>query len=121
MKRLFTLTIQFAVVAIIVQACSGKAEPVAQQTLTDTVPVTVLEISKVKIQPVIQASGQLTTDDETYLAFKTGGIIRSLKIREGDAIRKGQVLATLDLTVLELFQCGDTVFVQPGNAIEITL
>ena len=50
---------------------------------------------------MIQTSGLFTTDDETYLAFKTGGIIEKIYVKEGDAIRKGQLLATLNLTEIE--------------------
>lgn len=60
----------------------------------------------VKIRPIelsedkmdIQGTGQFTTDDETLLSFKTGGIINQILVSEGDYIQKGQLLATLDLT-----------------------
>ena len=32
------------------------------------------------------------------LAFKTGGVINRVLVKEGDPVRKGQLLATLDLT-----------------------
>ncbi|MBY0434008.1 MAG: efflux RND transporter periplasmic adaptor subunit [Cyclobacteriaceae bacterium] len=96
MKNLFT-TLQIGALVLLVQACGSKAE-VNQPTASDAIPVKVMAIAKSKVQQTISASGQLTTDDETYLSFKTGGVVQSLRVREGDAVRKGQVLATLDLT-----------------------
>jgi len=96
MKNLIP-SIAFLSVITLIQSCGKKTE--AQQEVTSNViPVKVIALSKNKVQSEIQVSGQLTTDDETYLSFKTGGIIRSLKVKEGDAVRKGQVLAALDLT-----------------------
>lgn len=85
------------IVAILAQACGKKTE-VQQEDVSNIIPVKVMTLAKSSVQPVIQVSGQLTTDDETYLSFKPGGVIRSINVREGDAIRKGQLLATLDLT-----------------------
>lgn len=65
------------------------------------IPVKVITPEPTVGQATIKASGQLTTDDETILSFKTGGIVRSINVQEGDAVNKGQVLATLDLTEID--------------------
>lgn len=87
--------------ALILNACShdtGKAAtdhqtahaipvrtaPIVHQTMTD-------------VEPVI-ASGLVASELEARLSFKTGGIIRMIDVREGERVRKGQLLATLDLT-----------------------
>ncbi|MEJ0055128.1 MAG: efflux RND transporter periplasmic adaptor subunit [Bacteroidota bacterium] len=98
MKNFIQPLIILTAIMIVMQSCGGKSEASQQEATNDVIPVKVLALTKTKAQPVIQVSGQLTTDDETYLSFKTGGVIRSIKVKEGDAIRKGQVLATLDLT-----------------------
>jgi RND family efflux transporter MFP subunit len=84
------------------QACShtdGKNESSSHST--EVVPVRTIHIAQEELQPVVQTSGLFTTDDETYLAFKTGGIIEKIFVKEGDAIRKGQLLAALNLTEIE--------------------
>jgi RND family efflux transporter MFP subunit len=86
----------------LLQSCSnsnGKNE--SASPATEVVPVRVIHIAQEEVQPVIQTSGLFTTDDETYLAFKTGGIIEKMFVKEGDAIKKGQLLATLNLTEIE--------------------
>ncbi len=88
--------------AWMIQSCGNsdrKTERVAR--VTEIVPVRVLAVALQELQPVIQTSGVFTTDDETFLAFKTGGIIQKMYVKEGDAIRKGQLLATLNLTEIE--------------------
>jgi RND family efflux transporter MFP subunit len=64
----------------------------------EPVPVRVISVSQEVVYEPVHASGSFTTDDEAIRAFKTGGIIQRMFVREGDAIRKGQLLATLDLT-----------------------
>ncbi len=49
------------------------------------------------IQPVM-ATGMLGTNTQVKLSFKTGGIIREIFVREGEAVTGGQVLAELDLS-----------------------
>jgi len=88
--------------AWMIQSCGNsdrKTERVAR--VTEIVPVRVLAVALQELKPVIQTSGVFTTDDETFLAFKTGGIIQKMYVKEGDAIRKGQLLATLNLTEIE--------------------
>jgi RND family efflux transporter MFP subunit len=84
------------------QACTNKeAQRETVPNQSETVPVHVLDIAREELQPVIQTAGLFTTDDETFLSFKTGGIINKMYVKEGDAIRKGQLLATLHLTEIE--------------------
>lgn len=46
----------------------------------------------------ITASGVLASDKEVSFSFKVGGIIDQLKVEKGEQVRKGQVLAVLDLS-----------------------
>ncbi|MCW5911788.1 MAG: efflux RND transporter periplasmic adaptor subunit [Cyclobacteriaceae bacterium] len=80
-------------------ACStdNSAEQSAS-TPKDVVPVQVTALQSDYLQPVIQTAGVFTTDDETFLSFKTGGIIEKIFVKEGDPVHSGQVLATLNPT-----------------------
>jgi RND family efflux transporter MFP subunit len=81
-------------------ACSSNEEG---NNLSDkeVIPVKIMQLEKMDVQRSIFASGQFTTDDEIFLSFKTGGIISKIFVNEGDAIRKGQLLATLNLNEIE--------------------
>ena len=83
----------------IVQSCSessGKSN--RKFTAGESIPVKVINLEKKNMQIPVNASGQFTTDDETNLAFKTGGVIEKIFVKEGDRVRAGQLLATLNLT-----------------------
>jgi len=88
--------------AFVVLSCSKPAETLkTQPSATDAVPVEVQPITAEEVSPAVQTSGLFTTDDETFLSFKTGGVIEKVLAKEGDAVRKGQLLATLNLTEIE--------------------
>lgn len=63
----------------------------------------------VKVQPTrmleykipVRATGLLGTATQMKLSFKTGGIIQALHVREGETVKKGAVLATLDLAEIK--------------------
>jgi len=78
----------------LVYSCNSHTETV--KTETDTIPVRVMALTQQNNNAAMAVSGQFTTDDEVMLSFKTGGIINSLNVKEGDAIKKGQLLATLN-------------------------
>lgn len=46
---------------------------------------------------VFEATGTFTTDDETLLSFKNGGVIEKIYVREGDAVKVGQLLARVHM------------------------
>ena len=78
-------------------SCSSKEK----QKTDDFIPVKVMELKKENLNRVINVSGIFTTNDETYLSFKTGGIVKSIFVNEGDKIKKGQLLAVLELNEIE--------------------
>ena len=60
----------------------------------------------VKIEPVIAqndllpilSSGVVASQEEMRLSFKIGGVIQSINVEEGQYVRRGQILARLDLS-----------------------
>jgi RND family efflux transporter MFP subunit len=46
----------------------------------------------------LNTNGIVAARDEMRLSFKTGGIIRRIAVQEGQAVKKGQLLAELELT-----------------------
>jgi RND family efflux transporter MFP subunit len=67
--------------------------------------------SKQMTQPVY-ASGLLFSETEAVLSFKIGGIIQQIFAEEGDAVKKGQLLARLDLTEI------NAQVIQAQNGVE---
>ncbi len=80
-----------------VLACRNKKEE-STTTANDVVSVRVTEASLLSSSEPVTASGIIASSNEARLAFKTGGIIASVFVKEGDQVSKGQLLAQLNLT-----------------------
>lgn len=75
-------------------ACSAEPTP---STATPT-PVRTAEARLGPSLPRIATNGLVVTKDETRLSFKVGGIVRQITVEPGDAVKKGQRLAEIELT-----------------------
>jgi RND family efflux transporter MFP subunit len=84
-------------ITVSLASCTARTEPV-RKTASETIPVKTIPLEQINSTATVKVSGQFTTDDEVMLSFKTTGIIDRIYVKEGDAIRKGQLLATLNLT-----------------------
>ncbi|WP_036719286.1 efflux RND transporter periplasmic adaptor subunit [Paenibacillus harenae] len=62
-------------------------------------PVTVVlgEVTQQSMAEKIYVNGKLETKETTSLYSDTNGLIKELKVKEGDKIKKGQVLITLNM------------------------
>ncbi|GAB4049167.1 efflux RND transporter periplasmic adaptor subunit [Spirosoma litoris] len=89
-------------VAVVLWSCGSKASTDEKTTATApedaVVPIKLSPVSTVvRAEPVV-ASGLVSSAQEARLSFKIGGIINRMLVEEGQSVRKGQLLATLDLT-----------------------
>lgn len=92
-------TIFSALLAVIALSCGSRAnEPKISKAAVQQIPVRVADIGKDTRAGDIPVSGYLSTEDEARLSFKVGGVIERIYVREGEKIRKGQLLATLKAT-----------------------
>ena len=65
-------------------------------------PVVVAEVRSVSDPPTFKVTGLLSPMEKALLSVEVAGRVASIKRREGDYVRKGQVLATLSNTDLSL-------------------
>ena len=97
MKKILMLTIPLAIIAVIAMAFG------LQENKETTAPETVLQKVKtvkakeINHQTTVFASGLLASEQEMKLSFKTGGIIQKIYVNEGQHVKKGQLLAKLNL------------------------
>jgi RND family efflux transporter MFP subunit len=87
-----------AAIAVMALACGTRAGEPKSQAAPESIPVRVADIGIDARSGLILASGSLSTEDEARLSFKVGGIIERIYVREGEKIKKGQLLATLKAT-----------------------
>lgn len=88
---------------VFVWACGSKAGDQKKEAATSELDETLVPVKLSPVQIVtraepVAASGLLSSAEEARLSFKIGGIINKLYVDEGQTVRKGQLLATLDLT-----------------------
>jgi multidrug efflux pump subunit AcrA (membrane-fusion protein) len=74
----------------LISACGGQATPTPAAT-----PSSVSEAT-------ITAKGEVVPDVYARLAFNVGGTVSQLPVKEGQAVKKGNILALLDTTDLQL-------------------
>jgi RND family efflux transporter MFP subunit len=85
-------TIIAAAAALALAGCGNGAEPA---TGRPAAPVRVAAVEQAPAAESLRAVGVLAPADEVRLAFKTGGVIQSIAVEQGAAVREGQLLATL--------------------------
>jgi RND family efflux transporter MFP subunit len=62
------------------------------------VPVRTAAVERGPIDRPVRAAGTVAAKDEWELGFKVGGVVARVAVQQGERIRRGQVLATLDAT-----------------------
>jgi RND family efflux transporter MFP subunit len=92
-------TLALAAALPLLGGCSPAAQAAAAP-LDPTIPVRTVLVVHGPVAHPIRAAGTVVTKDAWELAFKVGGLIASVEVHEGEAVRRGQVLATLDPTEL---------------------
>lgn len=92
MKKSLTAGLVPGLVALVLAGCGSGAEPVST---ADPALVRVALVESAPATETLRAVGVLAPVDEVRLAFKTGGVIRSIAVEQGERVVRGQLLATL--------------------------
>ena len=91
MKRINFL---YIIIIAITSACNNRdIKPV----LAEDIRVKVTEVKSGAVSIPVHANGVLTSSEELKLSFKTGGIVSKISVKEGDRVKKGDLLASLNL------------------------
>jgi RND family efflux transporter MFP subunit len=65
------------------------------------IPVGLFPLNATAMTTAVTGSGSFSTKDETLLSFKLGGIVTKVLVEEGDVVKSGQIVASLDLTEIQ--------------------
>jgi RND family efflux transporter MFP subunit len=84
--------------SLFVSGCRNR-QPVTRQEEIPLVKITALTQREVSIP--VHSTGILASSEEMKLSFKTGGIISEIHVREGQSVKKGTLLATLNLSEIK--------------------
>jgi multidrug efflux system membrane fusion protein len=72
-----------------------------QTQKTEVVYIKTAPVEQKEMSQNVRTYGRISSKKEIKLSFKINGIIRSISVDEGDAVKKGQLLARLDLVEIE--------------------
>lgn len=87
---------------LVILAASCQTEnPESDTSARQAKEVKTVEVKSYDYQETVFASGRLSSTEEAKLSFKTGGIIKKIYVREGQSVRKGQLLAELTLDEIQ--------------------
>ncbi len=103
MKKLFnTFTLVFALGFILVSCGKSEKEKSALLAIDESaIAVKLALVEQGEFTLPVTSSGLISTETESRLSFKVPGIITKIYVKEGDAVNKGQLLASLDLTEID--------------------
>ncbi len=88
-------------------ACAGDSETsethreTRSEARREPVPVVAYEVGPLAAEARIRAAGTVRFRRETPLAFWTAGQIARINVREGDRVRAGALLASLDMATID--------------------
>ena len=98
------LILLFGVSIVLLQACTeAKTEiPPDTKPVEKIVNVQVESVPTTRQAMPIISTGILTPKDQIRLSFKIGGVISEIYAREGQAVKKGQLLAQLEQAEIDV-------------------
>lgn len=89
-------------VALLLWGCGSSGSHPAKETvhssssILEEKAVEVVEVHSTPLSYTIEAVGSLKTIEDVILSPKRSGIIKNILVKEGDRVRRGQVLVQLD-------------------------
>lgn len=91
------ISIILLAITFLIASCGESASPESVQSEKSAKKVETAPVKTVEYQESIFATGKLSSKEEAKLSFKTGGIIKRIYVREGQSVKKGQLLAELEM------------------------
>lgn len=100
MKSIIIKSLFILPTAIILSACSGEEVNNEEPEVVLDPLVTLYEAQYTSFKHEIRVQGNVETDQDIMLTAEMGGLITSIKVKEGQKVSKGQVIAQVDASIL---------------------
>ncbi len=84
----------------ILYSCNNKTEEKKQKEDIFKINVETQEIKKEKFQHVLELSGSIEAENIAYISPQTNGQIKTIHVKEGQRVKSGQLLVTINTEVL---------------------
>ena len=93
-----TLSIPHLIMTVLLIISTGCGKKPVQQRPDEKIVIETVKAVKKEVAIPVHSSGKLSAKVEMKLSFKTGGITKRIYFDEGHTVKKGQLLAQLDLS-----------------------
>ena len=103
------ILIIYILIIFLLSNCGNSKTEKITESLT---PVKIVEVKKEIINLPVYSSGKLATTSEVKLSFKVGGIVDKIYVNEGETVKKGKLLAALNMEEI------DARFTQAQNVFD---
>ncbi len=100
-RAAFTALAMLSTLALLTATACGGGADASPDTAIPPVPVTLANVEQRAVAQPIVATGTFGTKDDIALSFKVGGVVARLTVDEGTTVRRGQLLASLDLREID--------------------
>ncbi|MFO0722971.1 MAG: efflux RND transporter periplasmic adaptor subunit [Myxococcota bacterium] len=94
-------TIPLISLTLVLVACEPREQAPGPPASPAPVQIQVRPVTSERLRLPVRVSGPLAAKDEQKLSFKLGGVIDRVMVEEGDAVRRGQVIAALKLSEID--------------------
>jgi membrane fusion protein, multidrug efflux system len=93
----------FVPLVVLLAACRNGSAATTRDTMPTVSPVAVrtVDVRHEAIAEPVTATGVIASKEEIPLGFKIGGVVAEVLVHEGETVRAGQTLATLDLREID--------------------
>ncbi len=95
------MMIRFAILPLLLAAACGRSAKAEAPQVADAVAVRTAPVAREWVTRPVEATGTLHSKDELQLSFKMPGVVSRVLVAEGQQVRRGQPLATLDLREID--------------------
>lgn len=89
------------VLPLLVLAACGRSASAEAPRGPDAVAIRTAPVTREWVTRPVEATGTLHSKDELQLSFKMPGVVAQVLVAEGQQVRRGQALATLDLREID--------------------
>ncbi len=103
MRQTISLLLLLLISVAILGSCKKEQKKEIPSSALDesSIAVNLVSVQEIEHSLPIVSSGLVATETESRLSFKVGGVIKTIFIKEGQSVTKGQLLASLDLTEID--------------------
>lgn len=90
--------IMLVLLSLVLHGCGGKnrAQKNGKEPKKPPIPVEVMQVSRGSIAELVSVSGNIKSESEISVVSRIQAKIRTLRVKEGDIVRRGQTLVVLD-------------------------